>query len=79
MHENTFYTFGGITKYKYCMFIDQLGKYQVKDMNVYIDPLVDELIKLWDTIIMYELSRQIGKRNFGSMEYLHGQFMMPQG
>ena len=25
------------------MFIDQLGKYQVKDMNVYIEPLIDEL------------------------------------
>ena len=23
---------------------EQLGKYQVKDMNVYIEPLIDELI-----------------------------------
>jgi hypothetical protein len=29
--------------------LKQLGKYQVKDMNVYIDPLIDELLKLWAT------------------------------
>jgi hypothetical protein len=29
-----------------CTF-NQLGKYQVKDMNVYIEPLVDELLNLW--------------------------------
>ena len=27
----------------YCMF-NQLGKYQVKDMNVYMEPLIDELL-----------------------------------
>ena len=27
----------------HCNF-EQLGKYQVKDMNVYIEPLIDELI-----------------------------------
>jgi hypothetical protein len=57
----------------------QLGKYQVKYMNVYIEPLVDELLKLWVGITMYDISRPIGKKNFNSMEYLHGQFMMPQG
>ena len=38
------------------MFIDQLGKYQVKDMNVYIEPLIDELLKLWNDITMYDVS-----------------------
>jgi hypothetical protein len=36
----------------------------VKDMNVYIEPLVDELLKLWDVIIMYDISRPIGQRRF---------------
>ena len=46
------------------MFIDQLGKYQVKDMNVYIDPLIDELLNLWVGITMYDISRPIGKKQF---------------
>jgi hypothetical protein len=36
----------------------------VKDMNVYIEPLVDELLKLWDEITMYDISRPIGQRGF---------------
>ena len=46
-----------------CMF-NQLGKYQVKDMNVYIEPLIDELLKLWNGITMYDVSRPIGQRQF---------------
>ena len=46
------------------MFIDKLGKYQVKYMNVYIDPLIDELLKLWVGIIMYDISRPIGQKFF---------------
>ena len=46
------------------MFIDQLGKYQFKDMNVYIEPLIDDLLKLWDGITMYEISGPIGKKQF---------------
>ena len=45
------------------MFI-QLGKYQVKDMNVYIEPLIDELLKLWNGVTMYDVSRPIGQRQF---------------
>ena len=45
------------------MFI-QLGKYQVKDMNVYIEPLIDELLKLWNGVIMYDVSRPKGQRQF---------------
>jgi hypothetical protein len=36
----------------------------VKDMNVYIEPLVDELLKLWDDITMYDISRPIGQTKF---------------
>jgi hypothetical protein len=43
---------------------NQLGKYQVKDMNVYIEPLIDDLLKLWVDITMYEISRPIGKKQF---------------
>ena len=45
----------------YVMFLSiQLGKYQVKDINVYIEPLVDELMVLWNAITMYDISRLIG-------------------
>ena len=46
------------------MFIDQLGKYQVKDMNLYIEPLIDELLKLWAGITMYDISRRIERKQF---------------
>ena len=36
----------------------------VKDMNVYIEPLIDELLKLWNGITMYDISRPIGHRQF---------------
>ena len=45
------------------MFI-QLGKYQVKDMNVYIEPLIDELWELWNGATMYDISRPISQRKF---------------
>ena len=44
--------------------LNQLGKYQFKDMNVYIDPLIAELLKLWASITMYDISRPIGKKQF---------------
>ena len=40
------------------------GKFQVKDMNVYIEPLIDELLKLWNDITMYDISRPIQQRKF---------------
>ena len=43
---------------------NQLGKFQVKDMNVYIEPLIDELLKLWNGITMYDVSRPIRQRKF---------------
>ena len=45
------------------MFI-QLGKYQVKDMNVYIVPLIDELLVLWNGLTMYDISRPIRQKQF---------------
>jgi hypothetical protein len=33
-------------------------------MNVYIETLVDEMLKLWDGITMYDISRPIGQRGF---------------
>jgi hypothetical protein len=45
--------------------LNQLGKYQGKDMNtynVYIEPLIDELLRLWAGITMYAISRPIGKK-----------------
>ena len=38
---------------------NQLGKFQVKDMNVYIEPLIDDLLKSWNGISMYDVSRPI--------------------
>ena len=38
---------------------NQSGKFQVKDMNVYIEPLIDKLLKLWNGISMYDVSRPI--------------------
>ena len=43
---------------------NQSGKYQVKDMNVYIEPLIDELVKLWNDITMYDVSIPIQQRQF---------------
>lgn len=46
------------------MSVQLLGKYQVKDMNVYIESLIDELLKLWNGITMYNISRLIEHRQF---------------
>ena len=46
------------------MFIDQLVKYHVKDMNLYIAPLIDELLKLWARITIYDISTLIGQKQF---------------
>ena len=50
---------------------NQSGKFQVKDMNVYIEPLIDELLKLWNGITMKYLDRY-DKCNFNSMQWLYG-------
>jgi hypothetical protein len=33
-------------------------------MNVYIEPLIDELLNSWVGVTMYDISRPIGKRRF---------------
>ena len=43
---------------------NQYGKYQVKYMNVYIEPLIDELLNLWNGIAMYIISIPIQQRKF---------------
>ena len=43
---------------------NQSSKFQVKDMNVYIKPLIDELLKLWNGINMYDESIPIRQRQF---------------
>ena len=42
----------------YYMF-NQLGKYQVKNMNVYVEPLIDELVELWNGVTIYDISRPV--------------------
>jgi len=48
----------------YCICSNQLGKYQVKDMNVSIEPLIGELLKLWNGITIYDVFRPIQQRQF---------------
>ena len=43
---------------------NQSSKCQVKDMNVYIEPLIDELLKLWNGMTMYDVSRPIRQKQF---------------
>ena len=38
--------------------------YQIKDMNVYIDPFMDKLLKLWVGITMYDICKPIGEKKF---------------
>ena len=42
----------------------QLGKYQVKDINIYIEPLINDLMVLWNGVTMYDIHRPIGQRKF---------------
>ena len=40
------------------------GKRQVKDLNVYLDPLIDDLLELWKGIDVLDMSKQDHKRKF---------------
>ena len=45
------------------------GKYQVKNMDVYLEPLIDELIQLWNQIHnLIDISRLLQQDSFT----LHG-------
>ena len=61
------------------MFIDQLVKYQVKDKNVYIEPLINQLLNLWARITMYDISRPIGKKQIQFHGNFQGHFMTLPG
>ena len=39
-------------------------------MNVYIEPIIDELPRLWNGITMYDVSRGIQERKFQFQEML---------
>ena len=42
----------------------QSGKYQAKYMNAYIDPLINEPLKLWANITMYDIHKPIKYKKF---------------
>jgi hypothetical protein len=42
----------------------KLGKYQVKYMNVYINPCIDELLNLWADFTMYDICKPIREKQF---------------
>ena len=50
------------------------GRRQVKNIDVYLQPLVDELKELWDGINLYDVSRPIAaERSFtlyGTCDYM---------
>jgi hypothetical protein len=33
-------------------------------MDVYLEPLIDEILKLWANITMYDISKPIGQKQF---------------
>lgn len=43
----------------YCM-LNLSGKYQVKDMNAYIELLINELLELLKGITMFDIYRLVG-------------------
>ena len=53
-----------VVKIIYFICSNQLGKYQIKDMDVYIESLIDELLKLQNGITMHDVSRPIQHRKF---------------
>ena len=58
---------------------NQSGKFQVKDMNVYIKPLIDDLLKLWNGTLCMTYLDQYDKENFNFMQWFYGQYTTPQG
>ena len=58
---------------------NQSGKFQVKDMNVYIEPLIDELLSYGMASLCMTYLDQYDKDNLNSMQPLYGQYTMPLG
>jgi hypothetical protein len=55
------------------------GRRQVKNMDVYLQPLVDELNELWEGIHVYDVSRPIEQRGvLRCMEYVLTPHMIIQ-
>ena len=53
------------------------GRIQAKNMDVYLQPLVDELKELWDGINVYDVSRPIAtERSLHYMEYVLTRHMI---
>ena len=42
----------------------QLSKYQFQNMNFYIEPLINNLLKLWVGVSTYDIYKPIGKKKF---------------
>ena len=58
MHEN------GHNNYVMFMFMQLVVKYQVKDVKVYIQSLIEKFLNLWNGNTMYDISRLIGYWQF---------------
>ena len=41
-----------------------LGKHKIKHMDVYLEPLIDELEKLWRGLALVDISRPLFSRHF---------------
>ena len=46
------------------------GKYKVKNMDVYLEPLIEELQELWKGILVEDISRALSTRSFHVKEIL---------
>ena len=58
---------------------DQSGKFHVKYINVYIEPLIDEYSSYGMASLCMTYKDKYSKRNFNSMQWLYGQYTMPLG
>jgi len=46
------------------VYFQNIGKYQVKDMEVYIEPITDKILKLWVGPTMYDISKPTRQKQF---------------
>lgn len=53
-----------LTIKKLSSFIIIRGKYKVKNMDVYLAPLIEDSNTLWEDVTMYDISRLIRQREF---------------
>ena len=50
---------------------NQLGKYQDKDMNVHIEPLINDLVELWNNVTVYNISRPVVTQREFELHVMH--------